>query len=348
MIRSAFCATGIRTGLRGMAGVVVGLLLAALWVAGATPAQAAPSVTVDPTTGVEDGTTVNVSGSGFDTSKGIYIAYCVVPAGGGLPTPCGGGVDMSGSTGASVWISNDPPPYGRDLARPFDDGGSFQTSVTVSSTIGSYDCREVTCAIVTRADHLRPSDRSQDTAVVISFAEATPPPPPEPEPTPPPETPAPDPEPPVEEQPEPTEPPEQTTPEPEPDPDDVDGQEDDAAEDEAVDDSERVPPPPGAGPPLPPVPNADHSAAMVRANEARLAETEPEPSPPVADAPEARDAASGPGAVAMIAGVVGVLALLLVAVLLVRRRRRGARTHGTPAGNDTHEHTPTPTSPGHP
>jgi hypothetical protein len=39
----------------------------------------------------------------------------------------------------------------------------------VSSTIGTVDCRSVSCSIGTRADHLRSGDRRFDVAVPVTF-----------------------------------------------------------------------------------------------------------------------------------------------------------------------------------
>ncbi|MFY1636330.1 hypothetical protein ACN27F_24160 [Solwaraspora sp. WMMB335] len=118
------------------------------------------------------GETVTVTGTGYDTDKGIYVAYCVDNGAGQLPTPCGGGVDMSGGTGSSHWISSNPPSYGEGLAVPYGPGGSFQVSIPLVTKIGDVDCTVRTCSVVTRADHTRTSDRSQDVRVPITFAAA--------------------------------------------------------------------------------------------------------------------------------------------------------------------------------
>lgn len=118
------------------------------------------------------GQTVTVSGSGYDVNKGIYIAFCVRPAAGQLPSPCGGGADLSGTSGGSIWISSNPPPYGATLAKPYGAGGTFSVALAVSPTIGDVDCRVTQCAVVTRNDHTRGSDRSQDVVVPVSFAVA--------------------------------------------------------------------------------------------------------------------------------------------------------------------------------
>jgi hypothetical protein len=168
-----------------VAAVVVTLLLAAGFAAASSPpAYAAPSISVSRTTDLDPaGTQVTVRGSGFDTSKGIYVAFCVTPPRGAAPSPCGGGIDMDGSSGGSVWISDDPPPYGVGLAQPYGSGGSFEVAIRVTAAIGDVDCRTTSCAVVTRADHTRNSDRSQDVIVPVTFA--TPAPPPAPAPAPP-------------------------------------------------------------------------------------------------------------------------------------------------------------------
>jgi hypothetical protein len=116
------------------------------------------------------GETVTVTGAGFDTSKGIYVAYCVDNGAGQVASPCGGGVDMTGSTGASTWISNDPPSYAQDLVIPYGPGGSFSAQVQVTAKIGDVDCTVRRCVVSTRADHTRGSDRSQDVKVPVTFA----------------------------------------------------------------------------------------------------------------------------------------------------------------------------------
>lgn len=112
---------------------------------------------------------VLVTGKGFDETVGIYLAYCVIPKNGGAPTPCGGGVNKSGTGEASYWISSNPPPYGIGLAIPFAPGGRFTEKVAISRTIGKYDCRKVKCAIAVRSDHLHEGDRSHDIFIPITF-----------------------------------------------------------------------------------------------------------------------------------------------------------------------------------
>lgn len=134
---------------------------------GAGGQQLTVSVVSDLDAGGQD---VTVVGTGFDAAKGIYLAFCVQPAPGEAPTPCGGGADTSGTTGSSVWISSNPPSYGKDIAVPYGPSGSFRASLHVSAALNpTTDCSQLTCAVVTRADHTRSQDRSQDVAVPVSF-----------------------------------------------------------------------------------------------------------------------------------------------------------------------------------
>lgn len=134
-------------------------------------AATGPRITVSRTNGLDpDKATITVTGKGFDTSKGIYVALCVKPAKGQAPNPCGGGADTTGSTSSSSWVSSNPPPYGSGLAIRYGSGGTFRVTLVVSSMIGSLDCRTKSCVVATRNDHTRGSDRSQDVLVPVTFA----------------------------------------------------------------------------------------------------------------------------------------------------------------------------------
>lgn len=116
------------------------------------------------------GDEVTVTGAGFDPDKGIYVALCRDNGPGKVPTPCGGGADTSGETGGSQWISSNPPPYGRDLTVEYGTGGTFKVTLSVKQKIADgVDCAKVKCAIVSRADHTRQSDRTLDVAVPVTF-----------------------------------------------------------------------------------------------------------------------------------------------------------------------------------
>ncbi|MFN8518001.1 MAG: ABC transporter substrate-binding protein [Chloroflexota bacterium] len=117
------------------------------------------------------GAEVTVIGSGYDETKGIYVSFCVLPPPGQKPTPCGGGIDLSGSGGSTVWVSSNPPAYATGLTTPFGPGGSFEVTITVAAAItDGLDCRTIACAVVTRADHTRADDRSADVFVPVAFA----------------------------------------------------------------------------------------------------------------------------------------------------------------------------------
>lgn len=136
----------------------------------APSAAISPRLSVSKTSGISvSGESVRVTGSGFDTTKGIYVAFCVKPPAGQAPSPCGGGADTDGDSGSSEWVSSNPPPYGKALAKPFGSGGTFAVTIKVGPKIGNIDCRVSTCVIATRADHTRSSDRSQDVFVPIKF-----------------------------------------------------------------------------------------------------------------------------------------------------------------------------------
>ncbi len=127
-------------------------------------------ITVSPVSRLSaSGATVRVRGRGFDPRVGIYVALCVTPKPDVMPSPCGGGVNMDAADPSSIWISSNPPPYGRDLAIPYAKRGKFSVRLRISPMIGDVDCREVSCSIVTRADHTRLGDRGFDAAVPVSF-----------------------------------------------------------------------------------------------------------------------------------------------------------------------------------
>lgn len=145
----------------------------------AVPAQAGSetaqrgqlSVNVSPIRGLDPSNAeIRVRGRGFDPRVGIYVGLCALPEQGRKPSPCGGGVNMSGADRSSAWIASNPPPYGSALAIPFTRGGRFAVTLRVSSRIGDLDCRVTRCAIVTRADHTRAGDRRFDVIVPVTFS----------------------------------------------------------------------------------------------------------------------------------------------------------------------------------
>ncbi|MFF3938022.1 immunoglobulin I-set domain protein [Streptomyces phaeofaciens] len=112
---------------------------------------------------------LKITGSGYDEEKGIYVALCVDNGEGELPTPCVGGVDMTGASHSSAWISSNPPDYGEELATPYGDGGTFEVELTVDAEDEFTDCFRAACVLATRADHTLSGDRSQDVKVPVAF-----------------------------------------------------------------------------------------------------------------------------------------------------------------------------------
>lgn len=155
--------------MKRLAFAVLAVLLALpVFAAGAQSATSGPrTLTVSKAQGLsENGETVFVSGSGFPTDRGIYVAMCVIPPAGQLPSPCGGGANAA--SGASLWITNDTRYP--NLATPWGEGGTFSGSITIGPVISpGYDCRDVACAIFTRADHFRTNDRSDDVMIPVTF-----------------------------------------------------------------------------------------------------------------------------------------------------------------------------------
>lgn len=142
---------------------------------GAQVSDGIRTVTVSQSSELQPGQSVVVNGAGFDINKGVYVGLCVVPPAGAAPSPCAGGEDRTGNSGASAWFSSNPPAYARGIPDPYGQGGTFSTQIQVSSGLGGgLDCRQVQCAIATRNDHTRSTDRSQDLFIPVTFAAEAP------------------------------------------------------------------------------------------------------------------------------------------------------------------------------
>jgi hypothetical protein len=129
-----------------------------------------------------EGQQLVVHGSGYDPSRGIYVAICVIPDDPSVkPGPCIGGVpDQEGEAveagtiqyAPSNWI-NDDWAWKLFGARSYDDlqAGTFTAYVLVGPpTADGIDCFTQTCGIVTRNDHTASSDRVQDVSIPVRFA----------------------------------------------------------------------------------------------------------------------------------------------------------------------------------
>ena len=153
--------------------VIAGLLVAPE-VATAAPIKSVTGsngaiLSVSKVSNLKSGDQLTITGTHFDETVGIYVAMCKVVAKTELPTPCGGGIDKTGASKSSVWISSNAPSYGTGLARPYGAGGRFNVNIKVSPMIGKLDCRKIACAIYVRADHLRTDDRTYDLHIPITF-----------------------------------------------------------------------------------------------------------------------------------------------------------------------------------
>ena len=128
-----------------------------------------PKLTVSQTTNLNpNGTSVTVRGSGYDITKGVYVIVCTQAAPGPQST-CVGGINIDGSSPSSVWVSSNPPSYAIGLTTEFQPDGSFNITFLVVAKSGDLDCTLVKCGVVTRSDHLRYTDRTQDVFVPITF-----------------------------------------------------------------------------------------------------------------------------------------------------------------------------------
>ncbi|MFE4667470.1 hypothetical protein ACFRI7_00580 [Streptomyces sp. NPDC056716] len=125
-----------------------------------------------PNTATAAGQIITVSGSGYNTTQGVYVALCAVSGAPGQsqPGPCLGGADQTGTTGSSHWVSNFGGGTVANSSR-FGTGGTFSVNIFVKATLddGSVCGEDVTCAVVTRADHTDTTDRKYDVHVPISF-----------------------------------------------------------------------------------------------------------------------------------------------------------------------------------
>ncbi|MCL6288212.1 hypothetical protein [Streptomyces sp. 43Y-GA-1] len=169
--------------LRRRAGTaaVAALLLAAIPAGAAVSADAGTprtatgpqgqTLTVSATTGLDPaGQKVRVSGEGYGLTTGIYVALCKDNGDNRVPSPCLGGADMSGGSQTSQWIVPPGDPYEGDLAQAFGPGGTFDVEIEVTAKGDGLDCAEVSCSVVTRADHRAAGDRTQDVRIPVAFA----------------------------------------------------------------------------------------------------------------------------------------------------------------------------------
>ena len=139
-----------------------------------------PGGVVD-TSALSVGEKLVVSGTGYDGSRGIYVAICLIPDEPSTkPGPCIGGVPATEGEpvaegtvqyAASNWI-NDDWAWKLFGARSYDDlaSGTFTAYIEVGEPVGEgLDCTVDACGIYTRNDHTALSDRVQDLYVPVAF-----------------------------------------------------------------------------------------------------------------------------------------------------------------------------------
>jgi hypothetical protein len=133
--------------------------------------------------GIQPGDRLVVTGSGFDSRRGIYVAICQVPDRVDVrPGPCLGGVpdlDSEGSgTGAIEWAPsnwiNQQWAWRLFGARSYDDTvrGTFRAFILVPpASDEGLDCRKMACGLFTRNDHTAIDNRMQDLYVPVRFSQ---------------------------------------------------------------------------------------------------------------------------------------------------------------------------------
>ncbi|MEV8337026.1 hypothetical protein [Leucobacter sp. NPDC077196] len=128
---------------------------------------------------IKPGDSLRIEGSGFDVGIGIYVAVCAVPASSEVkPGPCLGGIPEGAESGAvddaqltSAWVTNDWA-WRSFATHQYSDAseGRFAVTLTVPEpSSDGLDCREVQCAVATRADHTAGADRVQDMLLPVAY-----------------------------------------------------------------------------------------------------------------------------------------------------------------------------------
>jgi len=141
------------------------------------PATAASASDGDRTLSVDpasDLATVNasvtVSGSGFDTDNGIYLAVCRVgfKKNQDLSACIGGSVPGQNGTNSWARVSDDA-----EGAVAWGDDGSFSLTLQLAAATGdSVDCLSEPCAVYARSDAEKAKDRANDLTVPVAFTTA--------------------------------------------------------------------------------------------------------------------------------------------------------------------------------
>lgn len=132
---------------------------------------------------IREGDRLVVTGSGFDSQRGIYVAICQVPNRVDVrPGPCLGGVPDLASDGSgaeaiewapSNWI-NQQWAWRLFGARSYDDTrqGTFRAFILVPpASEEGLNCLEAQCGVFTRNDHTAIDNRMQDLYLPVRFSQ---------------------------------------------------------------------------------------------------------------------------------------------------------------------------------
>lgn len=139
-----------RGGVLWLTALVTACLLGVLGVAFSSAAGAAPAITVTPSSGLHDGQTVTVHGTGYTpNAKNLNVIQCPV-------------------SGASQNSCNVPDAK---IFQSVDGSGSFTYSIVVRAKIGSVDCTKVQCMI--DAHEGTSATSGNDASVVLHFGSTT-------------------------------------------------------------------------------------------------------------------------------------------------------------------------------
>lgn len=143
--------------------LLVGIMTSVLTVATlATPAHAATFTwSSQPLLNLKaEGALINGGITNFPTKSGLYVQQCEAPAVvGERPTNC---LDLA-------WISNSGT---RGTISP-KGAISFTLKANFNGKLGPVDCFKSECGLFFSLDHLALTDKSEDTYIKISFANAT-------------------------------------------------------------------------------------------------------------------------------------------------------------------------------
>jgi len=143
---------------------VAALVVVAVGASGTAAGQGGdPTVAVTPSTALEGGQMVTVTGDGYTPGGGIYVQFCAEPTG------------AIGTADGRAKACN--PDQGNDHTvwkTPIDATGTFSVQLKVESAFGEVDCASAQCGVFTRKDHMGgASDYTQDAFAPAAFASAS-------------------------------------------------------------------------------------------------------------------------------------------------------------------------------